>query len=125
MTSDDSDVWVFSERKDLVFELLGKGRELADGLGVKLCVVILGSGLQPEEDAFIQRGADKVIVIESPAFEGSLSEPSADAVCRLASQYAPQVLLIGSTKEGNDIAARVAARLESGVITYCLAVSLG
>jgi electron transfer flavoprotein alpha subunit len=124
LTSDGSDVWVFSERKDLVFELLGKGRELADGLGVRLCVVILGAGLQPEEDAFIQRGADKVFVNESPALEGSLPEPSADAICRLASQYAPQVLLIGSTKKGNDIAARVAARLETGVITNCLAVSL-
>jgi electron transfer flavoprotein alpha subunit len=124
LTSDGSDVWVFSERKDLVFELLGKGRELADGLGVRLGVVILGAGLQREEDAFIQRGADKVFVNESPALEGSLPEPSADAICRLASQYAPQVLLIGSTKKGNDIAARVAARLETGVITNCLTVSL-
>jgi electron transfer flavoprotein alpha subunit len=124
LTSDGSDVWVFSERRDLVFELLGKGRELADGLGVRLCVVILGTGLQPEEDAFIQRGADKVFAIESQALEGSLPEPSADAICRLASQYAPQVILIGSTKKGNDIAARVAARLETGVISNCLAVSL-
>jgi len=124
LTSNGSDVWVFSERKDLVFELLGKGRELADGLGVRLCVIILGAGLQPEADSFIQHGADKVFVIESPALGGSLPEPSTDAICRLASQYAPQVLLIGSTKKGNDIAARVAARLETGVITDCLVVSL-
>jgi electron transfer flavoprotein alpha subunit len=124
LTSDSHDVWVFSERKDLVFELLGKGRELADDLGVSLCVVILGAGLQPEEDAFIQRGADRVLAVESPALEGSLPEPSSDAICKLASQYAPQALLIGGTKKGNDIAARVAARLETGVITNCLAVSL-
>jgi electron transfer flavoprotein alpha subunit len=123
LTSDGSDVWVSSERKDLVFELLGKGRELADGLGVRLCVVILGAGLQPEENAFIKRGADKVLVVESPALEGGQLEPSADAICRLASQYAPQVLLIGSTKKGNDIAAQVAARLETGVITNCLTAS--
>lgn len=124
MTPNGSDVWVFSERKDLVFELLGKGRELADGLGVRLCVIILDAGLQPEADSFIQHGADKVFVIESSALEGNLPEPSTDAICRLASQYAPQVLLIGSTKKGNDIAARVATRLETGVITNCLVVSL-
>jgi len=124
LTSDGSDVWVFSERKDLVFELLRKGRELANGLEVRLCVVILGQGLQPEKDAFMHRGADKAFVIESPALEGSPPEPSADAICRLASEYAPQVLLIGSTKKGNDIAARVAARLETGVIANCLSVSL-
>ncbi len=124
MATGSSDVWVFSERKDLVFELLGKGRELADGLGVKLCVVILGADLRPEADSFIQRGADKVFVVESPALQGSLPEPSTDAICRLASQYAPQALLIGGTKKGNDIAARVAARLETGDIANCLAVSL-
>ena len=124
MTSNGSDVWVFSERKDLVFELLRKGRELADGLGGRLCVVVLDAGLQPEADSFIQRGADKVFVIDNPALEGSLPEPSTDAICRLASQSTPQVLLIGSTKKGNDIAARVAARLETGVITNCLTVSL-
>jgi len=124
LTSNGSDVWVFSERKDLVFELLRKGRELADGLGGRLCVVVLDAGLQPEADSFIQRGADKVFVIDNPALEGSLPEPSTDAICRLASQSTPQVLLIGSTKKGNDIAARVAARLETGVITNCLTVSL-
>ncbi|HYB07437.1 MAG TPA: electron transfer flavoprotein subunit alpha/FixB family protein [Nitrososphaerales archaeon] len=124
LTSNGSDVWVFSERKDLVFELLGKGRELADGLGVRLCVVILDAGLQHEADSFVQHGADKVFVIDNPALEGSLPEPSSDAICRLASQSTPQVLLIGSTKKGNDIAARVAARLETGVITNCLNVSL-
>ena len=124
MTSDGSDVWVFSERKDLVFELLWKGRELADGLGVRLCAVILDAGLQGEADSFIQCGADKVFVIESPALEGSSPEPSTDAICNLASQYAPQVLMVGSTKKGNDIAARVATRLETGVIANCLSVRL-
>ena len=124
MTSDGSDVWIFSERRDLVFELLRKGRELADALGVKLCVVILDAGPQLEADSFIHSGADKVFVIENPALKGSLPEPSTDAICGLASQNAPQVLLIGGTKKGNDIAARVAARLETGVITNCLAVSL-
>jgi electron transfer flavoprotein alpha subunit len=124
LTSNGSDVWVFSERKDLVLELLGKGRELADGLGVNLCVVILGEGLQSEAGSFIQRGADRVFTIRNPMLEGSLPEPSTDAICGLASQYAPQALLIGGTKKGNDIAAKVAERLETGVITNCLAVSL-
>lgn len=124
LASNASDVWAFSERKDLIFELLGKGRELADGLEVGLCVVALGSDLQSEADAFIRCGADRVFVIENSALEGYLPEPSTDAICRLASQYTPQVLLIGGTKKGNDIAAGVATRLETGVITNCLAVGL-
>jgi electron transfer flavoprotein alpha subunit len=124
LTANSSEVWVFSERKDLVFELLGKGRELADCLGTSLSVLILDTGLEPEAEGFIRRGADRVFLIESPALEGNLPEPSAEAIGKLASQYTPQVLLIGSTKKGKDIAARVATRLETGVLTDCLAVSL-
>ncbi len=60
MTSSGSDVWVFSERTDVTLELLGKGRELADGLGASLCALVLGTALEHEADTFASHGADKV-----------------------------------------------------------------
>ncbi|MGD1055656.1 MAG: electron transfer flavoprotein subunit alpha/FixB family protein [Nitrososphaerales archaeon] len=124
MTSDARDVWVFSERKDVVLELLGKGRELADGLGSSLGALVLGAGFEHENQAFVSHGADKVFVVENPALQNVLPEPYAEAIGKLASQHRPEILLIGSTRRGKDIAARVAARLETGVITDCLALSL-
>ena len=124
MTSSGSDVWVFSERMDVTLELLGKGRELADGLGASLCALILGTALEHEADTFASHGADKVFLVESQALQNTLPEPFAEALGKLASQYGPEILLIGSTRRGKDIAARVAARLETGVITDCVALGL-
>jgi electron transfer flavoprotein alpha subunit len=124
MTASGSDVWVFSERADVALELLGKGRELADGLGGSLCALVLGTALEHEADNFASHGADKVFLVENQALQNNLPEPLAEAVGKLASQYGPEILLIGSTRRGRDIAARVAARLETGVLTDCVALGL-
>ena len=124
MISSNSDVWVFSERMDVTLELLGKGRELADGLGANLCALVLGTALEHEADTLASHGADKVFLVENQALRNTLPEPFAEAIGKLASQYGPEILLIGSTRRGKDIAARVAARLETGVITDCLSLGL-
>ena len=124
ITARGSDVWVFSERADVALELLGKGRELADGLGTSLCALVLGMALERDTDTFASHGADKVFLVENQALQNTLPEPFAEAIGKLASQYRPQVLLIGGTRRGRDIAARAAARLETGVITDCVALGL-
>jgi electron transfer flavoprotein alpha subunit len=124
MTASGSDVWVFSERADVALELLGKGRELADGLGASLCALVLGTAPEREADTLASYGADKVFLVENQALQNTLPEPFAEAIGKLASQYGPQILLIGGTRRGRDIAARVAAKLETGVITDCVALGL-
>ncbi len=124
MTASGSNVWVFSERADVTLELLGKGRELADGLGASLCALVLGTALEHEADTLASYGADKVFLVENQALQNTLPEPFAEAIGKLASQYGPQILLIGGTRRGRDIAARVAAKLETGVITDCVALGL-
>ncbi len=62
------DVWVFAEQKkgkvqSIAFELLGKGRELADKLGVNLCAVLLGDNVESETKELIHSGADKVYLV--------------------------------------------------------------
>jgi len=124
VTASGSDVWVFSERADVMLELLGKGRELADGLGASLCALVLGTALERDADNFASHGADKVFLVQNQALQNTLPEPFAEAIGKLASQYGPGILLIGGTRRGRDIGARVAARLETGVITDCVALGL-
>lgn len=63
-------VWVFAEQRDgklksVSFELLAKGRELADSLKTELCAVCLGHNIDKVEQ-LIAYGADKVYLVESP-----------------------------------------------------------
>jgi electron transfer flavoprotein alpha subunit len=118
------DVWVYSERKDVALELLGKGREIADGLGASLGVLLLGKAFDSQESTFISYGADKVFLLESPWLQEALPEPYSEAISKLALGYRPDVLLVGSTKRGKDVAARIAARLDTGLMTDCFALNL-
>ena len=68
------EVWVFAEQEDGVLsdvprELLGKGRELADTLGVKLAAVLMGAGVEPLSKELFEAGADKVHLVDDPALK--------------------------------------------------------
>lgn len=110
-------VWVFSEKCDLMFEMLGKGRELADELETELTAVLLGRNVKDQADEFILHGADRVFVLDNPLFEKLQAEPYLSALTNLTIRYNPEIILIGSTKRGKELAARLATRLEVGSVS--------
>ena len=122
-------VWVFAEIADnknrpVSLELLTKGRELADQLGEKLCVVIVGannSGLYAELSAY---GADIIYSVEGPAYADYNTAAYANAVITLVSKYKPSMILYPSTYIGRDLAPRVAAQLHVGLTADCTGLSI-
>lgn len=117
-------VWVFSENKDLTLELLGKGSELANKLQGELAAVLLGHNVENQAGELIRYGADKVYVVDNPLFKDLSADPYVSALASLAKQYEPEVLLIGSTKRGKEVASRVATRLETGCVPDCTHLSI-
>jgi len=113
-------VWVFSENRDLMLELLGKGSELANKLRAELAAVLLGCNVKSWAKELIGYGANKVYVVDHPLLKAFRAEPYASALTHLAQQYKPEVLLIGSTKRGKELASRVATRLETGCVPDCI-----
>ena len=68
------DVWVFAEQKkgiiqSVVYELLGEGRKLAQKRSQRLAAVLLGEKVKPQAQKLIERGADIVYLLESPALK--------------------------------------------------------
>jgi len=117
-------VWIFSENRDLTLELIGKGSELANRLQTDLAAVLLGQNVDGQADELIGYGADKVYVVDDPLFKDLHAEPYVSALTNLAKQYKPDILLIGSTKRGKEIASRVATRLEAGCVPDCTHLSI-
>ncbi|MFB0501963.1 MAG: electron transfer flavoprotein subunit alpha/FixB family protein, partial [Candidatus Bathyarchaeia archaeon] len=117
-------VWVFSENKDLTLELLGKGNELADKLQTELVAILLGQNVENQANELIGFGADKVYMVEDSQFKNLRAEPYVSALTSLAKQYEPDILLIGSTKRGKEVASRVATRLETGCVPDCTHLSI-
>jgi electron transfer flavoprotein alpha subunit len=117
-------VWAFSENRDLMLELLGKGRELANELKTELAAVLFGHDLGNQPNELIGYGANKVYLIDHLLFKGLQAEPYVGALTDLAKKYIPDIILIGSTKSGKEIAARIAARLETGCVPECTHLSI-
>lgn len=122
--SEKEGIWVYSEAYDLTLEMLGKGRELANKLQTELVAVLIGSNLQEKARDLIKYGADKVYLIDNPALEYFQPEAYLGILYDLVSNNRPEIVLIGSTKNGKPLAARLAARLDTGCVPDCSKLSV-
>ena len=119
-----SDIWVFCEQRDgrfldTGFELLSKGRDLADQRGSRLIALALGDQLGSTAKVLGGYGADEVIAIEDPALETYNNELYTKVLTDIIKERKPEVLLIGATAIGRDLAPRCAARLRTGLTADC------
>ena len=109
-------VWVFCEQREgqmqtISYQLLSEGRKLANDLGVELCGVVMGSGLNEDYiKALGGYGADRVYYIESPLLKDYTTDGYAKALCDLVMDKKPEIVLIGATNLGRDLGPRCAAR---------------
>ncbi len=119
------DVWVFCEQREgklmpTDFELISKGRDLADELGVNLCGLLLGGeGIESAAKELGGYGADKVIVCESPLLATYTTDAYAKVICDVIEELKPEAFLIGATNIGRDLGPRCAARLHTGLCADC------
>lgn len=91
---------------------------LARDLGTPVAVVLGGEGVaQPLLAKLGEYGAQKVLVAEHADLDGYLVAPKATVLAEIVKSAQPAAVLIGSTQEGKEIAARLAVKLDNGVLT--------
>jgi electron transfer flavoprotein alpha subunit len=122
-------VWVFVEQcqgegHPVSWELLGVGRTLAGDLGVELCAFILGSRLADLSQQAFGYGADKVYQVDAPVLGHYRTEPYVEAAVALIRKYRPEIVLMGATGLGRDLAGAVATRLETGLTADCTGLAI-
>jgi electron transfer flavoprotein alpha subunit len=122
MSQEYKGVWVFSESLSLTFELLGKGRELANQLGTELAVISTNPNTDGRE--YIEHGADKVLLLIDPLLQTFQVETYTDAFTALINDSKPYILLIGATRSGLEFAPRLAERLKTGCVTEATRLEL-
>ena len=124
------DVWVVAEQNDgelhdVGLELLSKGRELADRLGVKLAAVLLGGRVEANAQRLIQHGADRVIAGEHALLAHYQTNPYAKVIAGLIQEHRPQIVIFGATPLGRDLAPRVASTVRAGLTADCTDLEIG
>jgi len=123
------DVLVFAENNDgkvhpVSYELLGKGRELADSLGVDLNAVLLGWRMENEALELIYRGADNVFLYDHPILEEFDVIRYTRNIVKMVRETKPDIFLVGATRIGRTLAPRIAAALRTGLTADCVDLKL-
>lgn len=123
-------VFVFAQQVDNVldgvaFELLGKGKELANDLNTEVTAVLLGAGVGSLADQLAEYGADRVIVVDDPELKEYRTEPYAHALASVLNEYKPEIVLVGATAIGRDLGPTVSARLKTGLTADCTVLEIG
>ncbi len=108
----------------IVTELLGCGRKLADELGQELCAVLVGSDISSPAQEAITFGADKVYVIDDPLLKDYQTDPYVLTLEKVVKQVKPQILILGQTSIGRDLAPRLAFRLDTAASLDCVELAI-
>jgi electron transfer flavoprotein alpha subunit len=132
-----SDIWTLAELKSdntgmalarlhaVSFELLTRGRALADARGCQLCSVVLGDQIATTEmNELIARGADRVYVARHPALANFLVQPYARALQYLVENYHPEVLIAAATTTGRTVMPYLSVKVHAGLTADCTGLEI-
>ena len=108
--------------RKITYEVLSEGRRLADSLGTELTALLIGAGVEGLAVELGAYGADKIIVAEHASLEEYLTDSYTKVVADISATVDPQVIILGASTQGKDLAARLAARLDAGLAMDCVAV---
>lgn len=123
-------VWILGEQnkgkiQSVSYELLKRGKSLAEKLDVDLVAVVLGYQISPSElDTLIHYGADKVIYVDAPIFENFLPDPYINSLNELINKYKPEVLIASATSTGRTVAPAVAIKTHAGLTADCTGLDI-
>ncbi len=127
--TESRDVWVFVQQTEgvilpVAFELLGKGRELADVKGCHL-VAVIGEGAESgNAGRLIAAGADEVILCADERLAEANTDVYIRWICRLLEERRPEIMLFGATTFGRELAPGVAVRMRTGLTADCTVLEI-
>jgi electron transfer flavoprotein alpha subunit len=125
-------VWVFIEQErgqvhPVSWELMGAGRILADKLNVQLAAVVIGPEGDATQSAAAESfcyGADLAYVVADNLLADYRNESYTKALTDVVNTYQPEILLLGATTLGRDLAGSVATTLLTGLTADCTALDV-
>ncbi len=122
-------VWVYVEQvagepAGVSWELMGAGARLAAARKTGLCSVVVGDGVEHLCQQSFAYGAGKAYLIDDPLFHYYRTKPYYKALCHLINRYRPEIVLMGATAQGRDLAGAVATELQTGLTADCTGLDI-
>lgn len=126
----NNSVWAMAEvsEKELLpvsFEMLARGRTLADRLDTQLVALVIGPKMADSElERLIHHGADLAAVVESEHLSGFQAETFSNVLTALVKRYEPEIILAGATVNGRTLMPHAAMRLRAGLTADCTGLDI-
>ncbi|HEX2986158.1 MAG TPA: electron transfer flavoprotein subunit alpha/FixB family protein [Caproiciproducens sp.] len=122
-------IWVFAEQQEgtlkaVTLELLGIAKKLASTLGVRVYSILIGENTKHILPTLFEYGSDGIFQIDQPVFHFYRAETYGKACKYLIEKYKPEILLIGATVTGRDLAGVLATSLNTGLTADCTALDI-
>lgn len=129
METIESRIWVFVEHRqgrlvEVGLELIKKALDLRGPTGWKVAAVLLGHGISSLVEETLRYGVDEVLAADDPLLEEFCNQAYVRTLAEAAGKRRPEVLLLGATALGVDLAPRLAARLRTGLSAHCIDLEL-
>ena len=105
-------------------EMLGGGQELAEDVNGRLALLILGDKLELVAEEAIAYGADDVYLAENPLLKTYQADTYLQIIEKAVKDMEPEILLMGQTSIGRDLAPRLAFRLRTGLCMDCVQLDI-
>ena len=122
-------IWVVASHHDgridaVSLELLGKAHQLAGQAHAPVEAILVGHDVEPLAAPLLHAGAAVIRVLDHPSLAAFSTVRHARAIADAAARHHPEVLLLGADNENAALAARLAARLGTGLSAHCVDLKL-
>ncbi len=105
-------------------ELLGEGKKLASKLDVPLMACVLGYEIDEEVQEIASYGPDYIYKVDHKILQTYVNEPYTKAFTKVINKVLPEIVLVGATTLGRDLAPRVSSRIHTGLTADCTSLDI-
>ncbi len=106
-------------------ELLSAGKRLSRKLGCNLEAMLFGNDLKDIKDQIAPYGVDRLFIADDVRLEPFRTLPHAALATDILKKENPQIVLLGATSVGRDLAPRIASVLNCGLTADCTILDIG
>ncbi len=101
--------------KSVSWQLLGEGRRLANKISAPLMALVIGSEVEEVANEAFRYGADIVYACDDPLLKDYRTRPYSRVCLHVIREYKPEIVLVGATYTGRDLAGAIATHLPTGL----------
>jgi electron transfer flavoprotein alpha subunit len=110
--------------RKVTYEAVSEGKRIADSLGTKLTVLVIGSEIEKTAEELCEYGADKILVADAPSLKEFLVDRYTQVAAGVIENEQPSVVIAGASSIGKDLMARLAARISAPLAMDCLDIKV-